>query len=235
MGETSYKKSFLLAVVINFFFLLFLSYVVQHSLFVDIKDRDLVVQIDMSQYEVSTTKQGNQQEVVKSTPGGNTSVGNPSSAMSENSVSGVTSRTPYLGGVESASVGVAGASVSGIGGEAKGGTGAGIGEGLGAGSGIGSGDGQNGGTGYVDVDSYMAKLNSMKKYPQQALRRNLEGSVHFMVTFDVAGNMVDYQITGGSYDVLNNAASALIERGGRIVNTTGTTQTVPITIHYFLQ
>ena len=235
MGETSYKKSFLLAVVINFFFLLVLSYVVQHPLFVDTKHRDLVVQIDMSEYEVSMTKQGNEQEIIKSVPGGNTSVGNSSSAMSENSVSGVTSSTPYLGGVESASVGVAGASVSGTGGEAKGGTGTGIGEESGAGSGIGSGEGQNGGTGYVDVDSYMSKLNSIKKYPQQALRRNLEGSVHFMVTFDAAGNMVDYQITGGSYDVLNNAASALIERGGRIVNTTGTTQTVPITIHYFLQ
>ncbi len=235
MEQGSYKSSFLLALLINMVFILSFSYFLTFPSLIDREKKELVVQLDMSQYELST---GTLTENVKQAQGASQVVSSATasaSSMSADSSASPSVYTPYLGGVEPAAVGVAGASVLGSIGGSMGGEGTGN-SAIDSGSGIGSAQSESSGSaGYVDVDSYLAKLNSMKTYPQQALRRNLEGAVHFLVTFDSNGNLVDYQLTEGSYDVLNRAASALIERGGSIVNTTGMTQTVPITIHYNLQ
>lgn len=232
MEHSSYKSSFIIALLVNTVFILSFSYFFSFSSLLEKEKKELVIHLDMSQYELSVGNTPEKIKVQQEQQQGSQLLSGSDRESEPSANASPSLYTPYMGGVEAASVGVAGVSAVGsINGAIES-------------EGTGSSRARDGGTstgeesstgGYVDVDNYLAKLNSMKTYPQQALRRNLEGSVHFLVTFDRSGNLVSYELTEGSYEVLNRAASALIERGGSIVNTTGEMQTVPITIHYNLQ
>lgn len=234
--KDQYGKAFILALLCNALFL-FIIVLSSGLLFTSAPHtQEKIVQIDMSRYEISKERQGNDASKPKSDPGGSSGSKNKAS---DNKKGGAT--TPYLGGTENAKFGVSGAVDKGnVGssyrdGEGSGsdGTGDGDGDGSGNGSGDGIGDGNNGGNGYVDLDEYMARLNARKVTPPQALKRNLHGSVGFQVTFDANGDIVGISLVSSSgHSILDNAATRLIESGGRIHNTTGLSTTEHIIIRY---
>lgn len=232
MNQNRYTKPFIIACAINILFVLFVFWF--SGLIFEAPPttkKDTVIALDMSKYEV----QGNDHSKPKSAPGGSSNKMN-SDSSSKSATTTDNAKTPYVGGVVNSDVGVSGVESQGRvvndgGGSPGTGSGSG-GNGSGSGSGDGVGSGQNGGNGYVDLAGYIAKLNSIKQYPAQAVRRNLTGTAVFNVTFSAEGDVISVNMIASSgHSILDNAARHLIESGGRIINTTGqsTTEEIPIT------
>lgn len=235
MTDRNYTKSFLIACLINIVFIVLFA-LTGHTIIekaVSKKTSETVVALDMDKYQV----QGNRPDVKRGGRGGTRAEGTGNGKGNNGTDPNVhTNRTPYAGGVENAEVGVTGAMSQGtvgdgpaqrVYGEGGGGTGDGTG---GSGGGIGQDDGGGGG-GYVDLSGYLSKLNSIKEYPQQAIERDIEGTVTYSVTFSAEGDVVSATLIESSgSSILDNAAYRLIMRGGRIYNTTGqpTTEIIPI-------
>lgn len=217
------------------------------------QDKELVVTLDMNQFEVPQQEVASQVQEQRHTPGRESSTastsntggkaGSPLPDLSGKPSPGLKDLNPYLGGNETASVNVKGntdgpSGIPGSGnvpGEGGGPQGSG---GLGN-EGDGSSDGAPGadppGGGYSDSSGYIARVEANKVMPQQAIRRGLTGTVSFSVTFDGAGNFVDATMIGSSgSSILDNAASNLVSSQGGIENTTGRPVTITVNVTYDL-
>lgn len=240
MQETSYKKSFIIACLINAFFFLLLGisgvFIEKDSIKKATTANQTVINLDMDKYQV----QGNNPNKKRGLPGGGGSKGmGTGNGRGNNGKDKSVTRntTPYAGGYEFSDVGVNDVATQGslldgpsqkVYGEGGGGEGDASG---GQGDGYGSGDGDGGGNGYVDLSGYLQKLNQLKTYPNQAIIRGITGKVVYSVTFSANGNVQSIELVSSSgSSILDNAGRRLIESGGKILNTTNrpTTEIIPI-------
>ena len=87
--------------------------------------------------------------------------------------------------------------------------------------------------GSYDSSGYIARVESNKVMPQQAVRRGLSGRVSFEITFDADGNFAGANMIGSSgSSILDNAAASLVESSGGIENTTGEPVTIVVNVDY---
>ena len=87
--------------------------------------------------------------------------------------------------------------------------------------------------GSYDSSGYIARIESNKVMPQQAVRRGLSGRVSFEITFDADGNYAGAEMIGSSgSSILDNAAASLVESSGGIENTTGEPVTIVVNVDY---
>lgn len=252
MQETSYKKSFLIACLINCIFFLALgfsaTFVSKKPAKKTTKTEYTMIDLDMDKYKV----QGSNPDKPIGLPGGG---GGGTKGMGDGDGKGnngtderiQSNSTPYAGGYEMSDVGATDAMTQGSlkagpaqrafgeggGGEGDGTGGSGGGYGKGDGGGVGNGTG--GGHGYVDLSGYLSKLNQIKTYPQQAIIRGISGKVVYRVTFAASGKVQSIELVSSSgSSILDNAGRRLIESGGRIFNTTKkpTTEIIPIVYEF---
>lgn len=249
MQETSYKKSFLIACLINCIFFLAMGFMAtfvadEPAKKITTKTEIAMIDLDMDKYQV----QGNNPNKPKGLPGGGMGgtkgMGDGDGKGNNGTDKNVMSNsTPYAGGYEMSEVGATDAMTQGSlkggkaqrafgeggGGEGDGTGGSGGGYGRGEGGGIGNGSG--GGNGYVDLTGYLGKLNQIKEYPQQAILRGISGQVVFRVTFSSTGSVKNIELVSSSgSSILDDAGRKLIQSGGKIYNTTGkpTVEIIPI-------
>lgn len=250
MWEANYKKPFLIAAASNAILIILIAWALSQNLLEPkVSPKDVPIQIDMAQFKA----QGNDPTKPLGAAAGGRAAGDPNlpyAGPSSVKQGGDGKAAPksdqnYLGGSTSASAGVV---PNGTGGDGHGlgqgdgsGTGGGhggdntMGDGSGSGTGP-SGDGTNGGNGYVDIDGYVARLNSMKSYPPQALNQGITGTVYCAVSFTASGEVVGVSIAGSSGSgILDKAAQKLIWNGGNITNTTGQEGTITVPIVYGLE
>ena len=91
------------------------------------------------------------------------------------------------------------------------------------------------GSGSYSSAGYIARVESNKVMPQQAVRRGITGTVSFDVTFDSDGNFVSASKTGSSgSSILDDAAYSLVSSSGGIENTTGHSVTIEVNVSYNL-
>lgn len=217
------------------------------------QDKELIVTLDMNQFEMPESQIVSQMQENRNTTGRASSTvptsntggkaGSPLPDLSGKPMPGLKDLNPYLGGNERATVNVKGntdgpVGIPGFGnipGEGGGAQGSG---GLGN-EGDGSSHGAPGidppGGGYSDSSSYIARVEANKVMPQQAIRRGLTGTVSFSVTFDTQGDFESAVMTSSSgSSILDNAASALVSSQGGIENTTGKSVTIVVNVSYDL-
>ena len=156
---------------------------------------------------------------------------------------GLKNLNPYLGGNETASVNLNGNTDNPVGIPGSGNV-PGPGGGVIGNGGLGNeGNGSKGGDpgpgdverrgGSYDSSGYIARVESNKVMPQQAVRRGLSGRVSFEITFDADGNFAGANMIGSSgSSILDNAAASLVESSGGIENTTGEPVTIVVNVDY---
>ncbi|MDU4781903.1 MAG: energy transducer TonB [Veillonella sp.] len=161
---------------------------------------------------------------------------------------GLQNLNPYLGGDETASVNLHGNTDNPVGvpgdGDTTGPGGGPVGNGGIANDGPGTQPGTQGGnpgtsdtegSGSYSSAGYIARVESNKVMPQQAVRRGITGTVSFDVTFDSDGNFVSALKTGSSgSSILDDAAYSLVSSSGGIENTTGHSVTIEVNVSYNL-
>lgn len=239
----NYRTPLLLSIAINAVFIASVAIALQTMSNYETKYNDLVVNIDMSKYEVSTEQpKANQpnKPVEDMLNGGKAGTILPD--LSGKPTEGLKDLNPYLGGHEDAGVNVRGdvgsqvgnpgiTDTLGEGGSNQFGTGTGT-EGYGTADGTPAEEpAQSGGS--FDAGGYYARVEANKVMPAQAARRNLTGTVSFIVTFDENGNFIDATMTSSSgYAILDNAAGRLVSQSGGIENTTGKSISLSIDVVY---
>ena len=156
---------------------------------------------------------------------------------------GLKNLNPYLGGNETASVNLNGNTDNPVGNPGSGNV-PGPGDGNAGNGGLSEeGNGSKGGDpgpgdverrgGSYDSSGYIARVESNKVMPQQAVRRGLSGRVSFEITFDADGNFAGANMIGSSgSSILDNAAASLVESSGGIENTTGEPVTIVVNVDY---
>lgn len=208
--------------------------------------KDLVINLNMVQPE-PPEQEKKQPEQIVSDDKENAAGGKAGSVLPDLSgkpTPGLKDLNPYLGGNETARVNLKGNTDNPLGipgsGDVKGPGGGPIGNGGTGEEGDGTkdgnpGDGDEVGTGSYSSAGYIARVESNKVMPQQAVRRGITGTVSFNVTFDSAGNFLDAEITGSSgSSILDNAAYSLVSSSGGIENTTGHSVTIVVNVDYNL-
>ena len=210
-------------------------------------NKDLVINLDMGQIEPPEQEKEKQPERIVSDDKTSAAGGKAGSVLPDLSgkpTPGLKDLNPYLGGNETASVnlngntdnplGIPGSSdVEGPGGGPIGAGGTGEeGEGTKGGN---PGTSDTEGTGSYSSAGYIARVESNKVMPQQAVRRGITGTVSFSVTFDSDGNFASAEMTGSSgSSILDNAAYSLVSSSGGIENTTGHSVTIDVNVSYNL-
>ena len=202
--------------------------------------KDLVINLDMVQPE-PPEQEKKQQEKIVSDDKENAAGGKSGSVLPDLSgkpTPGLKDLNPYLGGNEAASVNLHGNTDNPVGvpgdGNTPGPGGGPIGNGGTGEDGEGTKDGNPGtsdteGSGSYSSAGYIARVESNKVMPQQAVRRGITGTVSFDVTFDSDGNFVSASKTGSSgSSILDDAAYSLVE------NTTGRAVTIEVNVSYNL-
>lgn len=208
--------------------------------------KDLVITLDMGQIEPPPEKKEVEKPKVqpddKPVAGGG-KAGSVLPDLSGKPTEGLKNLNPYLGGNEPAPVNVRGNTDNPVGipgsGNVPGPGGGSIGngglseEGNGSkGGDPGPGDVERRGGSY-DSSGYIARVESNKVMPQQAVRRGLSGRVSFEVTFDADGNYAGAEMIGSSgSSILDNAAANLVASSGGIENTTGEPVTIVLNVDY---
>ncbi len=243
MWGVDYKQSFMASCILNLLLALCLAFAFESADTVKkVKPMDAPVRIDMDLYKV----QGTDKNKPIGRSAGGAAAGDPTKPYVGPTVNKASSDSPapaakndYLGGTTpSESGGIAPSGVEGGTGtgEAGGGYGGTNTEGHGTGEGVGpSGEGTGGGNGYIDMDEYIGRLNSMKSYPPQAVQRGLEGTAVYSVTFSASGEVVSVSLIQSSgHGILDRAGESLIWSGGNITNTTGEGHTANIPLSYRL-
>lgn len=208
--------------------------------------KDLVINLDMVQPE-PPEQEKKQQEKIVSDDKENAAGGKSGSVLPDLSgkpTPGLQNLNPYLGGNESASVNLHGNTDNPVGvpgdGDTTGPGGGPIGNGGKADDGPGIQGGNPGtsdteGSGSYSSAGYIARVESNKVMPQQAVRRGITGTVSFDVTFDSDGNFVSASKTGSSgSSILDDAAYSLVSSSGGIENTTGHSVTIEVNVSYNL-
>lgn len=208
--------------------------------------KDLVINLDMGQQELSQEKK--EPEKLKIHPddkpvAGGGKAGSVLPDLSGKPTEGLKNLNPYLGGNEPAPVNVKGNTDNPVGNPGSGNV-PGPGGGTIGNGGLGDeGEGSKGGDpgpgdverrgGSYDSSGYIARVESNKVMPQQAVRRGLSGRVSFEVTFDADGNYAGAEMIGSSgSSILDNAAANLVASSGGIENTTGEPVTIVLNVDY---
>lgn len=208
--------------------------------------KDLVINLNMAQPE-PPEQEKKQPEQIVSDDNENAAGGKAGSVLPDLSgkpTPGLKDLNPYLGGNETASVNLKGNMDNPLGipgsGDVKGPGGGPIGNGGTVDTGPGTKGGNPGtsdteGSGTYSSASYIARVESNKVMPQQAVRRGITGTVSFDVTFDSDGNFVSASKTGSSgSSILDDAAYSLVSSSGGIENTTGHSVTIEVNVSYNL-
>ena len=208
--------------------------------------KDLVINLDMGQQELSQEKK--EPEKLKIHPddkpvAGGGKAGSVLPDLSGKPTEGLKNLNPYLGGNETASVNLNGNTDNPVGNPGSGNV-PGPGGGNAGNGGLGDeGTGSKGGDpgpgdverrgGSYDSSGYIARVESNKVMPQQAVRRGLSGRVSFEITFDADGNFAGANMIGSSgSSILDNSAASLVESSGGIENTTGEPVTIVVNVDY---
>mgnify|MGYP000913512723 CR=1 FL=1 len=210
-------------------------------------NKDLVINLDMGQIEPPEQEKEKQPERIVSDDKTSAAGGKAGSVLPDLSgkpTPGLKDLNPYLGGNETASVNLKGntdnplgipgsGDVEGPGSSPSGDGGTGEeGEGTKGGN---PGTSDTEGTGSYSSAGYIARVESNKVMPQQAVRRGITGTVSFDVTFDSDGNFVSASKTGSSgSSILDDAAYSLVSSSGGIENTTGHSVTIEVNVSYNL-
>ena len=209
--------------------------------------KDLVINLDMGQQEPPQEKKD--PEKLKIQPddkpvAGGGKAGSVLPDLSGKPTEGLKNLNPYLGGNETASVNLNGNTDNPVGNPGSGNVPGPGGGGVIGNGGLGNeGNGSKGGTagagdverrgGSYDSSGYIARVESNKVMPQQAVRRGLSGRVSFEITFDADGNFAGANMIGSSgSSILDNAAASLVESSGGIENTTGEPVTIVVNVDY---
>ena len=208
--------------------------------------KDLVINLDMGQQELSQEKK--EPEKLKIHPddkpvAGGGKAGSVLPDLSGKPTEGLKNLNPYLGGNETASVNLNGNTDNPVGNPGSGNVPGPGGGNAGNGGLSEEGNGSKGGDpgpgdverrgGSYDSSGYIARVESNKVMPQQAVRRGLSGRVSFEVTFDADGNYAGAEMIGSSgSSILDNAAANLVASSGGIENTTGEPVTIVINVDY---
>lgn len=208
--------------------------------------KDLVINLNMAQPE-PPEQEKKQPEQIVSDDNENAAGGKSGSVLPDLSgkpTPGLKDLNPYLGGNETASVNLKGNMDNPLGisgsGDVKGPGGGSIGNGGTVDTGPGTKGGNPGtsdteGSGTYSSAGYIARVESNKVMPQQAVRRGITGTVSFDVTFDSDGNFVSASKTGSSgSSILDDAAYSLVSSSGGIENTTGHSVTIEVNVSYNL-
>ena len=208
--------------------------------------KDLVINLNMVQPE-PPEQEKKQQEKIVSDDKENAAGGKAGSVLPDLSgkpTPGLKNLNPYLGGDETASVNLKGNTDNPLGipgsGDVKGPGGGPIGNSGTVDAGPGTKGGNPGksdteGSGTYSSAGYIARVESNKVMPQQAVRRGITGTVSFNVTFDSDGNFISALKTGSSgSSILDDAAYSLVSSSGGIENTTGHSVTIEVNVSYNL-
>ena len=208
--------------------------------------KDLVINLDMAQPE-PPEQEKKQQEKMVSDDKENAAGGKSGSVLPDLSgkpTAGLHNLNPFLGGNEPALVNLNGNNNDPVG-NPGGGNEPGLNNGpTGNGGKANDGPGTHGGnpgtsdtegSGSYSSAGYIARVESNKVMPQQAVRRGITGTVSFDVTFDSDGNFVSASKTGSSgSSILDDAAYSLVSSSGGIENTTGHSVTIEVNVSYNL-
>lgn len=208
--------------------------------------KDLVINLDMAQPE-PPEQEKKQQEKMVSDDKENAAGGKSGSVLPDLSgkpTAGLHNLNPFLGGNEPAPVNLNGNNNDPVG-NPGGGNEPGLNNGpTGNGGKANDGPGTHGGnpgtsdtegSGSYSSAGYIARVESNKVMPQQAVRRGITGTVSFDVTFDSDGNFVSASKTGSSgSSILDDAAYSLVSSSGGIENTTGHSVTIEVNVSYNL-
>lgn len=208
--------------------------------------KDLVINLDMAQPE-PPEQEKKQQEKMVSDDKENAAGGKSGSVLPDLSgkpTAGLHNLNPFLGGNEPAPVNLNGNNNDPVG-NPGGGNEPGLNNGpTGNGGKADDGPGTQGGnpgtsdtegSGSYSSAGYIARVESNKVMPQQAVRRGITGTVSFDVTFDSDGNFVSASKTGSSgSSILDDAAYSLVSSSGGIENTTGHSVTIEVNVSYNL-
>ena len=208
--------------------------------------KDLVIDLDMVQPE-PPEQEKKQQEKIVSDDKENAAGGKSGSVLPDLSgkpTAGLHNLNPFLGGNEPAPVNLNGNNNDPVG-NPGGGNEPGLNNGpTGNGGKANDGPGTHGGnpgtsdtegSGSYSSAGYIARVESNKVMPQQAVRRGITGTVSFDVTFDSDGNFVSASKTGSSgSSILDDAAYSLVSSSGGIENTTGHSVTIEVNVSYNL-
>lgn len=208
--------------------------------------KDLVINLDMAQPE-PPEQEKKQQEKMVSDDKENAAGGKSGSVLPDLSgkpTAGLHNLNPFLGGNEPAPVNLNGNNNDPVGnpggGNEQGLNNGPTGNGGKADDGPGTQSGNPGtsdteGSGSYSSAGYIARVESNKVMPQQAVRRGITGTVSFDVTFDSDGNFVSASKTGSSgSSILDDAAYSLVSSSGGIENTTGHSVTIEVNVSYNL-
>lgn len=208
--------------------------------------KDLVINLDMGQQEPPQEKKDPEKLKIhpddKPVAGGG-KAGSVLPDLSGKPTEGLKNLNPYLGGNETASVNLNGNTDNPVGNPGSGNVPGPGGGNAGNGGLSEEGNGSKGGDpgpgdverrgGSYDSSGYIARVESNKVMPQQAVRRGLSGRVSFEVTFDADGNYAGAEMIGSSgSSILDNAAANLVESSGGIENTTGEPVTIVLNVDY---
>lgn len=207
--------------------------------------KDLVVDLDMSQYEEPEKKQVEKKETPLPTdhgPAGGKS-GSVLPDLSGKPAPGLKELNPYLGGNEPAPVNVNGdikAPVGNPGQHNQPGPGISHTKGHGGFEDEGKGpsygppgpDSQPG-KGTFNTAEYMKRVRENTVMPDQAIRRGITGTVTFKVVFDSDGNFDSAEIINSSgSSLLDKAGYALVSSQGGIENSTGESISIEVDVVY---
>ena len=247
MVNKRYGIPFVAALVINIAYWGFVGNWFGHLKPPETPQKDLVITLEMAQVEPPEEKK--EQEKTKVQPdnkpvAGGGKAGSVLPDLSGKPTEGLkTLNNPYLGGNETAPVNLSGNNDNSLGnsgnsnepGLSNGPTG----NNGNADDGPGSNDGppgpgvENSPGGSYDSSGYIARVESNKVMPQQAVRRGLSGTVSFSVTFDSEGNFAGADmISSSGSSILDNAAASLVASSGGIENTTGEPVTIVVNVDY---
>ena len=208
--------------------------------------KDLVINLDMGQQEPPQEKKDPEKLKIhpddKPVAGGG-KAGSVLPDLSGKPTEGLKNLNPYLGSNETASVNLTGNTDNPVGNPGSGNVPGPGGGNAGNGGLSEEGNGSKGGDpgpgdverrgGSYDSSGYIARVESNKVMPQQAVRRGLSGRVSFEITFDADGNFAGANMIGSSgSSILDNAAASLVESSGGIENTTGEPVTIVVNVDY---
>ena len=208
--------------------------------------KDLVINLDMGQQEPPQEKKDPEKLKIhpddKPVAGGG-KAGSVLPDLSGKPTEGLKNLNPYLGGNETASVNLNGNTDNPVGNPGSGNVPGPGGGNAGNGGLSEEGNGSKGGDpgpgdverrgGSYDSSGYIARVESNKVMPQQAVRRGLSGRVSFEITFDADGNFAGANmICSSGSSILDNAAASLVESSGGIENTTGEPVTIVVNVDY---
>ena len=247
MVNKRYGIPFVAALVINIAYWGFVGNWFGHLKPPETPQKDLVITLEMAQVE-PPPEQNKEIEKPKTQTenkpvAGGGKAGSVLPDLSGKPTAGLQNLNPYLGGNERAPV-----NLNGNNNDPVGNPGGGNEPGLNNGptgnnenstEGPGSNDGPPGPGetksegGIFDDSGYLARVESNKVMPQQAIRRGITGTVGLVVYFDGEGNYIDADITSSSgSSILDNAAKALVASAGNAYNTTGEPKTSHVSVTY---